>query len=164
MTNRADPKRIDSATRVIKASQQTIYKACIDPEAWLAWLPPKGMIGQIYEFDARNGGTYRMSLTYVEAEHAVHGKTTENTDVVQGRFLELVPDERIVQLVEFESNDPMFAGAMTMIWTFSAVPGGTEVSIICENVPEGIRQEDHIVGLKSSLENLSIFVEKNRLG
>jgi uncharacterized protein YndB with AHSA1/START domain len=159
MTNASNKKRIDSASRVIKASPRTIYQAFLDPEALVSWLPPAGMSGHIYEFDARNGGAYRMSLTYVGTEHSTLGKTSELADVFQGRFLELVPDERIVQLVEFESDDPMFAGTMTMTWTLSAVPEGTDVTIICKNVPEGIRQDDHDAGMRSTLENLAAFTE-----
>jgi hypothetical protein len=72
----------------------------------------------------------------------------------------LVPDERIVQLVEFVSEEPAFAGAMTMTWSLATVRGGTEVTILCENVPEGIRQEDHDAGLKSTLKNLARFIER----
>jgi uncharacterized protein YndB with AHSA1/START domain len=159
MAKAPDEKRIDSASRIILASRQTIYQAFLDPETLVSWLPPGGMRGHIYAFDAREGGTYRMTLTYEGATHSVSGKTSEHSDVVRGRFLELVPDTRIVQLVEFESEDPTFAGAMTMTWSLAAVPGGTEVTITCENVPEGIRQEDHDAGLRSTLENLAAFTE-----
>jgi uncharacterized protein YndB with AHSA1/START domain len=159
MTNASNKKRTDSASRVIMASPRTIYKAFIEPENLVSWLPPKGMKGHIYEFDARDGGAYRMSLTYVGTDHSTLGKTSEHADVVQGRFLKLVPDERIVQLAEFESEDPAFEGAMTMTWTLTAVPGGTEVTILCENVPEGIRQDDHDAGMRSTLENLAAFTE-----
>ena len=117
------------------------------------------MKGQIHAFDPRVGGTYRMALTYDEPGHSMPGKTSEHSDVVAGQFLQLVPDERVVQLVEFESEDPAFAGAMTMTWALAAVPGGTEITILCENVPEGIRQEDHDAGLRSTLENLAAFTE-----
>ena len=66
-----------------------------------------------------------------------------------------------MQLVEFDSNDPAYAGAMKMTWTLTAVPDGTEVAILCEDVPEGIRQEDHAAGLKSTLENLAAFVTRD---
>jgi uncharacterized protein YndB with AHSA1/START domain len=82
------------------------------------------MKGHIDAFDAREGGIYRMTLTYNAATHSTPGKTAEHSDAVRGRFLELVPDMRIVQLVEFESEDPAFAGAMTMTWSLAAVPGG----------------------------------------
>jgi uncharacterized protein YndB with AHSA1/START domain len=159
MANASSKKRTDSASRVIKASSQTIYEAFVDPQALVLWLAPKGMKGHILEFDARAGGVYRMSLTYLKTDDSTQGKTSEDTDIVKGRFLEIVQDERIVQSVEFESEDPAFAGEMIMTWTFAAVPEGTAVTIVCENVPEGIRKEDHDVGLMSTLENLAVYTE-----
>jgi uncharacterized protein YndB with AHSA1/START domain len=144
---------------IIKAPRRTIYQVLVDPEAIVAWLPPQDMQGHLHEFDAREGGTYRMSLTYRAALHAVPGKTSEHTDTVQARFLALVPDERIVQSVEFESNDPAFIGPMTIIWTLAEVPGGTHVTVRCENEPPGIRPGDHAAGIRSSLKNLAAFVE-----
>ncbi|MEF3305622.1 SRPBCC domain-containing protein [Paenibacillus sp. GYB003] len=129
ITNASGKKRTDSASRVIKASPQNIYNAFVDPES------------------------------LISSDHATKGKTSEHTDIVNGKFLELVPDERIVQSVEFQSDDPAFAGEMIMTWTFAAVPEGTAVTIVCENVPEGIRKEDHDVGLRSSLENLAEYIE-----
>ncbi|MFP2908538.1 SRPBCC family protein [Pyxidicoccus sp. 3LFB2] len=155
----AGKKRTDTGSRVIKASPSTLYRAFVDPQAWLSWLPPKGMKGHLHTFDPRAGGTYRMALTYELPEHANLGKSSENSDIVQGQFVELVPDERVVQRVEFESEDPAFSGAMTMTWKLTPVAGGTEVTIICENVPEGIRKEDHDEGLRSTLENLAAFAE-----
>lgn len=152
-------RRTDSATRVIAASPQAIYQAFLDPEAWVRWLPPEGMTGHIYEFEPRPGGAYRMALTYSKGDQSTRGKTSEGTDVVQGRFLELVPDEQVVHLVMFESDDPVFAGEMKIRWSLSPVPGGTKVTITCENVPEGIWQEDHDAGLQSTLKTLAIFVE-----
>lgn len=159
MTNASNKKRTDSASRVIKASPQTIYEAFVDPESLVSWLPPKGMKGHIYEFDARAGSIYRMSLTYIGTDHSTPGKTSEHVDVFKGRFLDFIPNERIVQLVEFESDDPVFAGEMIMTWTLASVLNGTAVTVVCENVPEGIRKEDHDVGLRSTLENLAVFTE-----
>lgn len=159
MTNESGKKRIDSVSRVIKASPRTIYQAYMDPEALISWLPPEGMTGRIDAFEPRVGGTYRMTLTHDQPDHSAPGKTSEDSDTVRGRFLELVQDERIVQQVEFESEDPAFAGLMTMTWTLTAVPGGTEVTVLCEDVPEGIRQEDHEAGIRSTLDNLAAFTE-----
>lgn len=117
------------------------------------------MSGRIDEFDARAGGAYRMALTYRDENHPNAGKFSDDTDMVQGRFVELIPNEQIVQLVTFESDDPAFAGEMRMTWSLSAVAGGTAVSITCENVPAGIGKEDHDMGLRSTLENLARFVE-----
>jgi len=99
-----------------------------------------------------------MALTY-RGDHPNAGKTSDDTDVVEGRFAELVPNRRVVQIVTFQSDDPAFAGEMRMTWSLSPVAGGTDVSIIAENVPIGISKADHDVGLRSTLENLARFVE-----
>lgn len=62
-----------------------------------------------------------------------------------------------MQLIEFESNDPSFARPMTITWTLTDAPAGTEVTVLCENVPEGIRPEEHATGIRSTLENLAAF-------
>lgn len=89
-------KRIDTVSRIIKAPPQTVYRAFMDPKELVAWLPPEGMEGRIDEFDAREGGIYRMTLTYIGSDHPI-GKSSDNADVAQGEFLELVPGKRIVQ-------------------------------------------------------------------
>ena len=104
-----------------------------------------------------------MTLTYDHPEHGNPGKSSEHSDVVEAKFCELVPGQRIVQLVQFDSNDPAFAGEMVMEWAFDRVQDGTKVTIICENVPYGIRKEDHKTGLNASLDNLAAFVEGRRL-
>ncbi|MGO4675246.1 SRPBCC family protein [Bosea sp. 2YAB26] len=159
MTNPGARTRTDSASRIVQASPQAIYRAFVDPKSLASWLPPRGMTGEILAFEPRVSGRYRMVLTYEASQHSGAGKTSENTDIVQGRFLELIPDERIVQSVEFVSEDPSFAGTMTMSWSLAPVGSGTEVTILCENVPAGIRQEDHDVGLRSTLANLAAFLE-----
>jgi uncharacterized protein YndB with AHSA1/START domain len=146
-------------SRIIKAPRRTIYQAFLDPEALVSWLPPAEMKGRVYEFDAREGGAYRMSLTYVDSDHSPRGKTSDHTDVFRARFLELIPYERIVPLIEFESKDPAFADPMTLNWTLTDAPGGTEVTILCENAPEGIQPDDHEAGFRSTLENLAAFTE-----
>lgn len=151
--------RIDSASRVIMASPQTIYQAFLNPEALVSWLPPKGMSGRIDMFDPREGGTYSMTLTYEIDHYSTPGKTSENTDVSQGKFLVLVPDKKIVQSIIFDSEDPAFTSEMIQTWYLEAVSEGTKVTIVCENVPEGIRKEDHDTGLRSTLENLAVFTE-----
>ncbi|MBT2288726.1 SRPBCC domain-containing protein [Paenibacillus albidus] len=150
--------RKDSASRIIRASAQAIYTAFLDPQALVKWLPPEGMIGHIDEFNAREGEAFRMTLTYVDTNHST-GKTSEDTDVIQGRFLELVQDKRIVQRIEFESEDPSYAGAMIMTWNLITVPEGIKVTIDCENVPEGIGQDEHEEGLRSTLAGLAALLE-----
>jgi uncharacterized protein YndB with AHSA1/START domain len=160
MTNAGTSRRTDSASRVIGASRHAIYQAFMDPNALVEWLPPRGMKAQLLSFDPREGGGYRMALIYQNTDHPAQGKTSEHTDVVQVKFVELVPSERIVQVVEFESDNPAFAGEMKMTWSFAVVPDGTRVTVLCENVPEGISKEDHDAGLSSTLENLAAFMER----
>lgn len=159
MTNASGKKRTDFASRVIMASPRTIYQAFMDSKALISWLPPEGMKGHVDFFDPREGGAYQISLIYITPDRSHPGKTSEDTDVVRGTFLKLVENKRIVQQITFESEDPAFAGEMIMTWNLDTVPEGTNVTIVCENVPEGIRPEDHDVGLRSTLNNLATYVQ-----
>lgn len=123
-----------------------------------SWLPPRGMTGRMLAFDFREGGFYRMRLTYNDADHPP-GKSSESSDEVEVRFLKLIKDTCIEQGVVFNSENPGFSGSMKVTWTFLPVPQGTEVTVRCENVPEGIRPDDHEAGLASTLENLAEFTE-----
>jgi uncharacterized protein YndB with AHSA1/START domain len=136
-----------------------VWAALIDPEALMAWLPPGGMTGRFERFDARPGGSYRMVLTYPDASDTP-GKATVDSDVVEARFVDIVPGERIVQAVDFVSDDPAYAGTMTMTWEVTAVDSGTRVDIAAEDVPDGISPEDHAAGLASSLANLAAYTEQ----
>ncbi len=155
----AGEKRVDSASRIINAPPQVIYRGFLDADAFSSWLPPSGMSGRVEAFDPRPGGVFRVVLVYDDPDHAVAGKSSEHADIVAGRFVELVPDERIVWEVTFQSDDPAFAGVMTMTWSLMHVGEGTEVTVRAEDVPAGIRKEDHDEGLRSTLENLAAWAE-----
>ena len=152
------PPRIDTASLVVAARADEVYRAFSDPHALVAWLPPGDMKGRVLDYDFREGGRYRIELTYSGDTPAEVGKTTGRTDVTTGRFLSLEPGKQIVQSVEFESADASFSGEMTMTWSFEALPSGTRVTVTAENVPRGISQADHDAGLRSSLENLARFL------
>jgi len=151
--------RTDSASRVVRADPDGVFAALVDPDALVAWLPPDGMTGRFERFDARPGGSYRLVLTYRDGSASGSGKATPDSDVVEARFLDIVPGVRVVQAVDFVSDDPAFAGTMTMTWTLSAAEGGTRVEVRADDVPAGISAEDHAVGLASSLANLAAFLE-----
>jgi uncharacterized protein YndB with AHSA1/START domain len=151
--------RTDRASRVIVAPPERVWAALVDPEALLAWLPPGGMIGRFERFDARSGGSYRMVLTYSDASGAP-GKATPDSDIVEARFVDIVPGERVVQAVDFVSDDPAYAGTMIMTWEVSADDSGTRVNIVAEDVPDGISAEDHAAGLDSSLTKLAAYLEQ----
>lgn len=151
--------RTDAASRVIAASPAEVFAALLDRDALTEWLPPKGMSATFERFDPRPGGSYRLVLTYTDAP-GVSGKATPESDVVEARFIDIVPDLRVVQAVDFVSDDDAFAGTMTMTWEVNPVPGGTRVDIVAADVPAGISAEDHAKGLTSSLANLAEYVEQ----
>jgi uncharacterized protein YndB with AHSA1/START domain len=117
------------------------------------------MSSQVHDFDPRPGGAYRMSLRYDNADHRVAGKSSADEDVVEGRFFELAPNQRVVEVVEFASDDPAFAGEMTITTSLVPESNGTTVTIECRDVPPGIKPSDHQEGLASTLANLAAFTE-----
>jgi uncharacterized protein YndB with AHSA1/START domain len=151
--------RTDRASRFIDAPLERVYAALVDPEALKAWLPPDGMSARFERFDARPGGSYRMVLTYADAS-AEPGKATADSDIVEARFVDIVPGARVVQAVDFVSDDPAYAGTMTMTWAVTAVDAGTRVDIRADDVPDGISAEDHAAGLTASLTNLAAHLEQ----
>lgn len=152
--------RTDCASRLIAALPERVYAAFVDPDDLVAWLPPRGMTARFERFDPRPGGSYRLVLTYDDASGAP-GKATADTDIVEARFVDLVADQRVVQAVDFMSDDPAFAGTMTMTWEVTAVDEGSRVDITADGVPDGISPEDHAAGLASSLENLAAHIEQS---
>jgi uncharacterized protein YndB with AHSA1/START domain len=151
--------RTDRAARVIDAAPERAYAALVDPDALLAWLPPDGMTGRFERFDGRPGGSYRLVLTYADPSTG-SGKATADSDVVEARFVDIVTGRRVVQAVDFVSDDPAFAGTMTMTWEVTPAGAGSRVEIRAEDVPAGISAEDHAAGLASSLANLAAFLER----
>jgi uncharacterized protein YndB with AHSA1/START domain len=150
--------RTDNASRVIAAPHDQIYAALVDPTAMTEWLPPGDMTGDIERFDARPGGSYRMALTHQDPAISA-GKSTPYSDIVEVRFIDLVPGVRVVTAVDFESDDPTYAGTMTMTWEVTPVEGGTRVDITAEGVPVGVSSEDHAAGMSSSLEKLDHYLK-----
>lgn len=151
--------RTDTASRVIAAQPDRVYAALVDPEALTIWLPPDGMTGRFERFDARPGGSYRLVLTYTDNSTA-RGKATADSDIVEARFVDVVPGVRVVQAVDFVSDDPAHSGTMIMTWEVTAVDAGTRVDIRADDVPAGISVDDHAAGLASSLTNLASYLEQ----
>ncbi|KUI14142.1 ATPase [Mycobacterium sp. GA-1285] len=153
--------RTDTASLVVKAPLTRVFEALVDPDALVEWLPPTGMTGRFEHFDARPGGSYRMVLTYTDPP-ARGGKRNLDSDVVEGRFVAIETDDRIVQAVEFASEEPSFSGTMTMTWTVTRVDGGTRVELHADDVPVGISAADHADGMASSLNNLAAYLAKRQ--
>ena len=120
-------------------------------------MVPDQMTSEIHAYDAREGGTFRISLTYEVPTTA--GKTSSQTDSFHGRFVKLVPDTEMIQVVEFESDDPSMAGEMTITYTLADADGGTDVVGLHEHLPPGVAPADNELGWRMSLDKLANLVE-----
>jgi uncharacterized protein YndB with AHSA1/START domain len=148
-----------TVSKIIRAPRHAVYEACLDAAALAKWRVPDNMTARVHAFEVREGGIYRMSLTYRDPKQSPGGKTSEDTDTFQGRFVELIPDEKIVEAIEFESHDPGFAGQMKMTTRLADAEDGTDVMILCENLPAGVRPEDNETGTRQSLQKLAALLE-----
>ncbi|KAA5532235.1 ATPase [Taibaiella lutea] len=153
-------KRTDTGSRLINAPAAVIYEAYLNPESVMSWRPPEGMKCEIFEFNPHQGGIFKMCFSFIDEHHDTPGKTTAHADVFSGIFEELKEDRKIVEAVNFESDNSAFAGTMKVITQLETVPHGTFVTIRCEDVPSGIKESDHQKGIQSTLENLAKFTEQ----
>ena len=147
-------------TRHIRAPRAAVYGALLDPESVRRWMVPDGMTSEVHTFDAREGGTFRISLTYEEPTDT--GKTTAQTDTFHGRFARLLPDTEVVQVVEFETDDPALQGAMTITYTLADRDGGTDLVGVHEDLPPGVPPADNELGWRISVDKLARLVEHGR--
>ncbi len=134
--------------RVFRCPPERAYRAFIDPDAMVKWLPPHGFTGKVHQLDARVGGTHRMSFTNF---------TTGQSHAFGGRYLELLPDERIRYTDVFD--DPNLPGEMQVTVSLRAVSVGTELSIVQEGIPAVIPTEACYLGWQESLALLAQLVE-----
>lgn len=142
--------------RRILARQSAVYRALLDPADVCRWRFPQGMTCAVHAFDPREGGLFRVSLTY---ETSAPGKTSAHTDTYHGRFERLVPDEEIVEVLEFETADPAMQGAMRITTSLMVAQGGTELVAVHEGVPPGVNPEDNERGWNEALDRLAALVE-----
>ena len=140
--------------RVIAAPRERVFGALLEP----AWRVPAGMTSEVHEWDAREGGGLRVSLTYEEADR--EGKTEGRTDTYRGRFVRIVPGRLLVEVDEFESADPALRGEMTMtIELADADGGGTELVALHDGLPPGLSPAANEAGWSESLARLAALVE-----
>ena len=121
------------------------------------WKVPTGMTSQVHAFDAREGGSFRISLTYDGPTGT--GKTTAHTDTYHGRFVKLIPNEQVIEVVEFETTDPALRGEMTVTTTLADANGGTDVLAVHDNLPRGLSPADNEAGWRMALDKLAALVE-----
>jgi uncharacterized protein YndB with AHSA1/START domain len=144
-------------TRHVNAPRDSVYRALLDAGAVATWMVPTGMSSHVHAFDPREGGTFRISLTYDEQTGT--GKTTAHTDTYHGRFVKLVPNEQVVEEVEFETADPALRGEMTITIALADADGGTDVLAVHDGLPRGLSTADNEAGWRSSLGKLAALLE-----
>ena len=134
--------------RVLRATPERVYRAFLDADALAKWLPPNGFTGKVHHLDAKVGGTYKMSFTNFG---------TGRAHSFGGKYLELVPHERICYTDQFD--DPNLPGQIQATITLKKVSCGTELSIVQEGLPDVIPHEACYLGWQESLILLSKLVE-----
>ncbi|MBI1735850.1 MAG: SRPBCC domain-containing protein [Candidatus Rokubacteria bacterium] len=148
------------STRVschVKAPRASVYRALLDARAVATWRVPAGMTCHVHAFDAREGGSFRISLTYDAPTGS--GKTTAHTDTYHGRFVKLVTNAQVVEVVEFETTDPALRGEMTITITLTGADGGTDVVAVHDGLPRGLSTADNEVGWREALARLAALAE-----
>ena len=134
--------------RVLRAPPERVYRAFLDPDAMVKWLPPHGYTGKVHHMDARVGGSHRMSFTNF---------STGSSHAFGGRYVELTPHERIRYTDQFD--DPALPGEMQVTISLAAVACGTELTITQEGIPAAIPLEFCYLGWQESLSLLAHLVE-----
>jgi uncharacterized protein YndB with AHSA1/START domain len=141
----------------VNASRANVYRALLDARAVATWMVPDGMTSHVHAFDTREGGSFRISLTY-DAPTGT-GKTTAQSDTYHGRFVRLVANEQVVEVMEFETDDPAMCGEMTVTFTLTDADRGTDVLAVHDNLPPGLSRADNETGWRMALEKLARLVE-----
>ena len=141
----------------INAPRAVVYRALLDADAVATWMVPTGMTSHVHAFDPHEGGAFRISLTYNAPTGT--GKTTARNDTYHGHFVKLVPNEQVVEVVEFETTDPALQGEMTITITLADVDGSTEVFAAHDRLPPGLSIADNETGWRMSLAKLAALVE-----
>jgi uncharacterized protein YndB with AHSA1/START domain len=145
------------AYRHVKSPRANIYGALLDAQAVAKWKAPRGMTCEVHTFGAREGGSFRISLTYDNPNGT--GKTTAHTDTYHGRFVQLLPNEKVVEVMEFETADPAMRGEMIVTFTLTDADGGTDLLAVHEDVPPGVAPADNEAGWREALDKLATWVE-----
>jgi uncharacterized protein YndB with AHSA1/START domain len=143
--------------RHLNAPCEIVYRALLDAQSVADWMVPNDMTSHVHAFDAREGGSFRISLTY-DAPTGV-GKTTAQTDTYHGRFVKLVPNEQVIEEMEFETSDPEMRGIMRVTFVLADAGGGTDILAVHENLPPGLSPADNELGWRMSLDKLAALVE-----
>jgi uncharacterized protein YndB with AHSA1/START domain len=139
-----------------------VYRALLDARTIAKWKVPDGMTCHVHAFDAREGGSFRISLTYDASTGT--GKTTAHTDTYHGHFVKLTPNEQVVEVDEFETEDPALRGEMTITITLADAGDGTDLLAVHDALPSGVSLDDNETGWRMALAKLAALVEPGAPG
>lgn len=148
-----------SLTQLIQAPRADVYTALLSAQAVQNWLVPDGMTCQVHAFEPRVGGFFRISLTYDST--AGQGKSSAHTDTYHGTFVELIPNQKVVQIMEFETDDPRMQGEMRVTYELTDAADGTLLHALHDSVPAGISPADNDTGWRMSLAKLKHLLESS---
>lgn len=143
----------------IKATPKEVYDAFLTPSALEYFQAPGEMTAKITQFEPKVGAGYQMTLSYPPGETKMKGKTSEKEDKFYAKFVELQPHEKIVESIQFDSQDAAFSGEMMMEIKLEPIKIGTRVTFVFKNIPKGIDPKDNEAGTKSTLEKIAKYVE-----
>ena len=152
-----------SSTRIsrrVNAPRPIVYRVLLDPQAVATWMVPTGMTSHVHAFDVREGGSFRISLTYDSP--AAAGKTTAHTDTYHDRFVKLVTNEQVVEVVEFETTDPALRGRDDDHDRTRRCGRRHRDPRCTRRVPPGLSTADNEAGWQSSLAKLAALAEASR--
>ena len=144
-------------SRLIGAPRSAVYRALLDPAAVRTWMVPDDMTSVVHAFEPREGGEFRISLSYDDPTTV--GKTTAQTDTFHGRFVRLEPDRLVVQALAFETDDPSLQGEMTITYRLDDADGGTTITGTHVGLPAGVAPSDNELGWSMSMAKLAALVE-----
>jgi uncharacterized protein YndB with AHSA1/START domain len=141
----------------VRAPRSVVYRLLLDPAAVTQWRVPDGMTSLVHQFEAHEGGAFRVSLSYDAPDRT--GKSHGHTDTYHGRFVTLVPDEQVVEELEFETGDPDLRGTMTMRTTLTDAADGTDIEVVHEGLPDKVPAADNELGTSMALAKLARLAE-----
>ena len=143
----------------VQAPRRVVYQALVSADAIANWRVPDGMRSTIHEFNPTEGGSFRISLTYDAPDAA--GKSSAHTDTYHGSFVTLVPDEKVVEELEFETDNPAMRGTLTMTTTLTDAGGGTDIVILDDGLPDAIPAADNELGTRLALDNRAKLIQRS---
>ncbi len=147
----------------INAPRSAVYGLLVDGDAVAAWMMPDGIAVEVHRFEAVEGGSFSLTLTYDDpADTGQHdaGTVRQQHDAYFGTFRALIPDEQVVEVLEFVTEKPDMTGAQTVTFTLTDADGGTHLEVLHEGVPPGLTPTENEIGWRLALTKLVALAER----